>query len=1076
VPTLAVHTGFEFGTSAGWATGNTGNPIFDLVEAGYSISTTTPRTGTYCLRAALSSSTNRFGWTTSIVAASQHIICRAWIRINSATGTPQIMATDTSTGNDAGIRYNASTSRFEAGADGGTYVASSGTYPTGTWNLIEFYVNRSANPWVIKWAINGVPQTDATRSLAAANSDFVFFGKNSSQTVNFDADDVAVSRTAADYPLGDGKGVLLSVDPSGTASASDGGTDFRRFTANGTIDGSWNATNVRNAVTEVPPLIGASATGAVQITTDTSNYMNFPMTTYALGTGESVNGARMLACGWAGDATTATVSLRSFNGTTEQTLFAAADPNFDNSTTSPAWVCRTLTTADVDTQGEIDALVMRVGRSGDAAPDIGIHAIYVEMDIATPAVPATPATIAATVTIPAVTVAVNVIDNYDDNTIAPEWMNWATPSSQIVESSGRMNLTTPTSAGYHGIERTAAVDIAGRMPGQRLVSLTSQGSSTMSAYPIALSFSAGNQVYWAIYQGVARLFQQVSTVNTQIGADLPVVGGTHVYWGVRENAGQLQGVWSTDGVSWNIHHAIANPFSGDTTAIIYMMVGTDSAEGSTYTMSVDDLAFYTYAPASSGATATPTTVSITTAVSGTAQAGSRPAPATIGVTTAITGAASSSRTATPATVAATTAITGAASASRTATPATIVGTTAVSGTPSLGVAIAPATISTAAAISGTARTGSTAAPTTVAASTSISGAAQASRTATVTTITPPMVAISGAAQAGSRPTPTTIASAASISGTYTSPVGTAPSTVAAAATITGTAQAGSVVASATVAPAPVVISGTAQTGSGTTVPASTVAATAAITGAATLPAMVAATTIATAATISGTAQAGARPAPATISPPTVAISGSATTTAAAVPATLATSVAISGTARTGSTAAPGTIAPPPVVISGAPATSSATSPATVTPPAVVIAGSVVAGATPGTIMCSVAVSGSARTGAAVVTATVTVAVAIPQPVATSPATVIVVTIAASTSISGSVTSSVMAAPATILALATIAGEAFSNLIPFADLDAPLTVSATADPGRTAAPPLVTAAARTAPAPDQSRTRVSGTLS
>lgn len=106
------------------------------------------------------------------------------------------------------------------------------------------------------------------------------------------------------------------------------------------------------------------------------------MTSYTLAAGESVSGARMLAPGWAVSATAATFGFRYLTTGAEVTLQAGTvDPNFDNSTTAPAWVCKMLTLADVDTQAELDALKFRVGFSSDATPNVGIHAIACEVAI-----------------------------------------------------------------------------------------------------------------------------------------------------------------------------------------------------------------------------------------------------------------------------------------------------------------------------------------------------------------------------------------------------------------------------------------------------------------------------------------------------------------------------------------------------------------------------------------------------------------------------------------------------------------------------------------------------------------------
>lgn len=868
MPTLAVHTGFEFGTSAGITTGNSGWTIAEIFDGGNSIQSGGGHTGTYFLRQARSAAACRFAWTTSTVATSAHIVMRAWVRVNSGSGTAGLMHCDTSTGNDAGIRWNASTSKFEAGIDGNTFQVTPGTYATATWHLLEFYINRSANPWVVKWRVNGVDMTDATANIAATTSDWVFLGKNANETVNADFDDVAVSRTAADYPLGDGKGVILTVDPTGTVSATDGGTDFRAFTNNGTIAGSWNATNVRNAVTELPPTIGATASGMVQITTDTTNYVNLPMTTYALGVHEVINGARMLACGWAADATAATISLRSYNGTTETVLFATADPNFSNSTSIPAWVCGMLTTADINTQAELDALVMRVGRSGDAAPDIGIHAIYVEVDIAVPPPqtiaedPSAPAPVtdtdnaattasftpvadclivavaicgnitgtgtltapvtdslgstwtllersnaagtgcvevwamdagsspsARTVTVtgtggaqavgvaltvkcltganpvasclgataetagtnaytishtstttdalviggvvnninagaltpnsvthpwqavsdttqterygvwraidlvatpgtevfgytqaagqqqahvaveilPAggptavdvnasdaanahtahdatVNIVSDIIDNFDDNSIAAHWTN--NGGSNITETGQQLRLETDTGAFvyFNIVYNAGPLTLTGRYLGTTVVDAGNQALLGYGAYPIALTFTTNNEAYWVIVAGTAYAYTNVGGAFTQRGSGVAHTNGrTYV---VGENSGDLVWAWSDDGIAWTATATVANPYSGDVTVTPYIMVGTDQANGSTTTMVVDDFRWYdisagvnadaeTTSHSVVAANPTPAVGSPTTTATNTHQAGQ---PTTTTTTTASAGA------------------------------------------------------------------------------------------------------------------------------------------------------------------------------------------------------------------------------------------------------------------------------------------------------------------------------------------------------------------------------------------------------------------------------------------------------
>jgi hypothetical protein len=270
-----------------------------------------------------------------------------------------------------------------ATCEAGTPVTAAETVPLNTWAMLEYYANFSGTQYVVKWRLNGVDQTDALSQtgLTAANIASLYLGPNGADTITCDYDDVAISITSGDWPVGDGKVVLLAVDPAGTVTLSGTAGNFNTFTANGTL-AAWNATTARNNIDEVPPTIGAAADGFVQITLQQTNYVEIPMTTYTLAGGESINGLRMLALGWATSATAGTLGFRAWDGAAETILQAGTvDPNFDNSTTAPAWVCKMYLPSGGWTQAKLNALAFRVGFSSDATPDEGIHAIYAEADI-----------------------------------------------------------------------------------------------------------------------------------------------------------------------------------------------------------------------------------------------------------------------------------------------------------------------------------------------------------------------------------------------------------------------------------------------------------------------------------------------------------------------------------------------------------------------------------------------------------------------------------------------------------------------------------------------------------------------
>lgn len=388
---LRLVAGAEHGSTAGWATGNTTNRIIDTITGSPTVTSSTPRTGSYCYEVSASAATEAIAWSTNTLGSSQNrgrcVLAVRWATLPAAS---VIIAQWTSpTAQNGELRFNASTTKLAAAIEGGT-IQDGPTVTTGVWYVVELYYQINATTQTLDWWVDGVAQTQATGTGTANFIGTFELGCSSvAQTHTTRYDDIVIytDTAAISGPLGAHKVEILTIDPAGTFTLSGfSAANLQTFTANGGTRVAWNATTARNNVDERPPTIGSTADGWCIITDVPTNtwYVQMPMTSYTLGAGEVVTGARMLACGWAASTTSANFGLRSWNGTTERTLFATGDPNFDASTTNPAWVCKMLTTADVDTQAELDALEFRAGFSSDASPDIGLHAIYCELGIQTP--------------------------------------------------------------------------------------------------------------------------------------------------------------------------------------------------------------------------------------------------------------------------------------------------------------------------------------------------------------------------------------------------------------------------------------------------------------------------------------------------------------------------------------------------------------------------------------------------------------------------------------------------------------------------------------------------------------------
>lgn len=380
---IRVITGFEQGTLAGAATGNAGVRFCDQFTAACSIDSTNVHTGTYALRINPTAADGRMEWTTSTIATGQNRgrLC-FYIRFNSLPSSDVVVANIPTTGADAELIYSAGDGGIRAKIAGGTSPAVA-SISSGTWYHVEMYLDcSSATSWTLQWAVDGTTMTSSTLGVAAAatiDNMRLGGGGGASQTFDVTFDDVIIETDTAamTFPIGKHKVEVLT--PVATLTTNNS-ANFNVMSANSTVL-TWDATTALGYIQDRPPTIGSTADGIAQVTNGTTSYVEIPMSNYTLQSGETVYGARMLAPGWAAAATAATIGFRSYNGTTETTLYAAADPNFDNSTTTPAWVCAVLTTADINTQSELDALAFRVGFSGDAAPDIGIHAIYAEVAI-----------------------------------------------------------------------------------------------------------------------------------------------------------------------------------------------------------------------------------------------------------------------------------------------------------------------------------------------------------------------------------------------------------------------------------------------------------------------------------------------------------------------------------------------------------------------------------------------------------------------------------------------------------------------------------------------------------------------
>ncbi|MGH7791597.1 MAG: hypothetical protein ACREOB_04705, partial [Thermodesulfobacteriota bacterium] len=348
------------------------------------------RSGSRCLEISAAAAIEVIGWTTDTIGASQNrAVVAFWFLFPTSLPSADIVILDVfKTNVDAQLMFRNSDDKLVMTADGNIGGGGAQAGPTivaDTWYFVECHIDVSAVIHTIDWQVDLVAQTQCSSAQAVGTITQIILGDgDAAQTMTCRYDDVVIwSDTAAitTYPHGKQKVILLKADTGGTTAEIGTANATSRFTGNATADATHNSANILAAISEVPPLIGDTATGVCQRTSGAGNAVGIPMTTYTLAAGESITGLRIVICGWAGSATANNYGMRTFNGTTEDIIFAAADPNFDNNTTQPAWMCEMVVAASFDTQAEIDALVIRLGYSTDIAPLPGAHAVFAEFAV-----------------------------------------------------------------------------------------------------------------------------------------------------------------------------------------------------------------------------------------------------------------------------------------------------------------------------------------------------------------------------------------------------------------------------------------------------------------------------------------------------------------------------------------------------------------------------------------------------------------------------------------------------------------------------------------------------------------------
>jgi len=367
MPTPIWLTGFEYGLNP---TVN-GGGLFDTISGVPTVVTNPVASGVYALSISPSGSTVNARKT---FAAMNVMVFRVKIRFDTLpSATSDIMYNPVAAGLSFRLRYTFSTNKFSVGW-GASFLggqSSSMTLETGVWYRIDFRITINTNPRTIEWKINGVDQTTSSYAETGSTTNGIIFGSNATSTYTCFYDDMYVSQTPTDYPIGDSAIYGKSPDSDGTHNA---GTNVMEDQAGADI----GVVTAWDLLDNVP--MNTTADYVRQAANGTGNYaeVNFADITQTVINGVSAILAYNSATATAN--TGATIIRRS--DATEIEVYGTPATPLDMSETALFYKSVVVTAPGGGwTQAEVNALKARIGYSSDANPDPYWQALMLEVDV-----------------------------------------------------------------------------------------------------------------------------------------------------------------------------------------------------------------------------------------------------------------------------------------------------------------------------------------------------------------------------------------------------------------------------------------------------------------------------------------------------------------------------------------------------------------------------------------------------------------------------------------------------------------------------------------------------------------------
>lgn len=229
MPTPVFLTGFEHGIISAAGTGLFGalSPTPPVITA----VTAQVRNGDYAMSCPGSGAAGLRHIQTPVWTSSSVVVGRLAFKFTANPTVECSLIESSGLGGTAWFRmYLQTDGKMRAGWFGGTGGVQSITASAlalNTWHLLEWRFDSTTTAATIDWQVNSVAQAQSTTTLTTAGGmTYHLIGQTdgggnigtAGQSISFD--DICISTTAADYPLGDGKVIKLLPGSDGTHSVA----------------------------------------------------------------------------------------------------------------------------------------------------------------------------------------------------------------------------------------------------------------------------------------------------------------------------------------------------------------------------------------------------------------------------------------------------------------------------------------------------------------------------------------------------------------------------------------------------------------------------------------------------------------------------------------------------------------------------------------------------------------------------------------------------------------------------------------------------------------------------------------